>query len=63
LDVLLQYREFPRDIDREDYQLAVNDQIDPAELEAGIGDDQWKAALAIVNRLGRHTLAVAMVGA
>ncbi len=29
----------------------------------GAGDEDWKAALAIVNRLGRHTLAVTLVGA
>ena len=63
LDVMLQYRDFERDEADDVYQTAINDQIEASELEDSIGDDEWKAALAIVNRLGRHTLAVAMVSA
>src|SRR5262249_45031417 len=63
LDLLFRYRRF-----------ALNP-ADPEYLEARAGnnllteyveapaDQEWKAALAIVNRLGRHTLAVTLVGA
>ena len=34
-----------------------------SDLDEVPGDEEWKAALAIVHRLGRHTLAVTLVGA
>ncbi|MDX1967549.1 MAG: toll/interleukin-1 receptor domain-containing protein, partial [Planctomycetaceae bacterium] len=71
LDVLFQYRAFGRNPADPDY-LAARAADERWEVYAGShepaaaephDDDEWKAALAIANRLGRHTLMVAQVGA
>ncbi len=66
LDVLFQYRAFVRLREDPGYVAAI-DGVEPAPLPPVGGDvppdEEWKCALAIANRLGRHTLAVALVGA
>ncbi len=63
LDLLFRYRAFARRLDDPDYLAARGGTYPLREDEAATGDDEWKAALAIVQRLGRHSLAVALVGA
>ena len=63
LDLLFRYRPFARNPADPDYQRARADQYPLTELHDAAGDTEWKAALAISNRLGRHTLAVTLVGA
>ncbi len=63
LDLLFRYRAFARRLDDPDYLAARAGTYPLREDEAATGDDEWKAALAIVQRLGRHSLAVALVGA
>jgi tetratricopeptide (TPR) repeat protein len=63
LDLLFRYRPYSRRPDDRDYLRARDDRF---ALSAGAsfdGEAEWKAALAIANRLGRHSLAVALVGA
>ena len=63
LEVLFRYRAFARRVDDPDYMAAQAGRYQLQEGEDWSGDAEWKAALAIVNRLGRHSLAVALVGA
>ena len=62
LDVLFAYKTFAFRGDDAEY-LAVRQGQMPATYEAERDDAEWKAALAIVNKLGRHALAVSLVGA
>ena len=63
LDLLFRYRAFARPQDDPAYLAARGGNCPPADLEALPGDEEWKAALAIVHRLGRHTLALTLVAA
>ena len=63
LDLLFRYRQFARPTDDPDYLEARKGQYPLAEFQDIPADQEWKAALTIVNRLGRHALAVALVGA
>ncbi|HZZ79845.1 MAG TPA: tetratricopeptide repeat protein [Gemmataceae bacterium] len=63
LDVLFRYRAFARRLDDPDYLAARAGTYPLREEDCFDGDAEWKAALAIVQRLGRHSLAVALVGA
>jgi tetratricopeptide (TPR) repeat protein len=64
LDLLFRYRQFARKADDPDYLKARNgEHMVPADPDDTPADQEWKAALSIVNRLGRHALAVALVGA
>ena len=71
LDLLFRYRPFARNPEDAAYRKARTGADEPealattsplADLDVAAGEE-WKAALAIVNRLGRHTLAVTLVGA
>ncbi|HEV3145501.1 MAG TPA: TIR domain-containing protein [Gemmataceae bacterium] len=68
LDLLLRYREFARRQDDPDYLGARAGSYPSEELGDLLTvelppDQEWKAALAIVNRLGRHALATSLVAA
>lgn len=63
LDLLFRYRAFARQLNDPDYLSAREGKYQLREDEDATGDAEWKAALAIVQRLGRHSLAVALVGA
>ena len=63
LDLLFRYRPFARDPDAPDYLQARAGAYPLTDFYEADGEEEWKAALAIVNRLGRHTLAVTLVGA
>jgi tetratricopeptide (TPR) repeat protein len=62
LQVLEQYRSFGADPADPEY-LAAKQNARRWEVQGALSDVPWKAALAIANRLGRHTLMVAQVGA
>jgi tetratricopeptide (TPR) repeat protein len=61
LDLLFRYRAFARPHDDPAYLAARAGNYPLTELEQLPGDEEWKAALAIVHRLGRHTLALTLV--
>lgn len=76
LDLLFRFREFARRQDDPAYLRAregksplspggrgTGGEGEDAQLEDLPPDEEWKAALAIVNRLGRHALAVSLVAA
>lgn len=63
LDLLFRYRAFARRQDDPDYLKARDGAYELTECDELPADEEWKAALAIVNRLGRHTLAVTLVAA
>ena len=66
LDVLFNYRAFARRLEDPLYAniIAQDDAPHPPPPDGRPGaEDEWKCALAIANKLGRHTLATAMVGA
>ncbi len=62
LDLLFRSRPFTRNPEAEQQWLTRTGSGGP-EAATADADREWKAALAIVQRLGRHTLAVALVGA
>ena len=73
LDLLFRYRQFARDPADAEYLQARKGLGEPEASATGVSalteldklpaDQEWKVALAIVHRLGRHTLAVTLVGA
>jgi tetratricopeptide (TPR) repeat protein len=63
LDLLFRYRAFARPQDEPAYLAARAGGYQLTEFEELPGDEDWKAALAIVHRLGRHTLALTLVAA
>lgn len=63
LDLLFRYRAFARRQDDPDYLAAREETYRLRDGEDYSDDNEWKAALAIVNRLGRHSLAVSLIGA
>ena len=63
LDLLFRYRAFARQADDPAYLAAREGKYPTGDFDDAPGDAEWKAALAIVRRLGGHALAVALVGA
>ncbi len=62
LDMLFAYKTFAYRDDDAEY-LAARQGTMPHAYDDTPADAEWKAALAIVNKLGRHSLSVALVGA
>ena len=63
LELMFRYCQFAQDAADAEYQAArAGNYKLPAETEIP-ADAEWKAALAIANRLGRHTLALTLVAA
>jgi tetratricopeptide (TPR) repeat protein len=63
LDLLFRYRAFARQLEDPDYLAAREGHYEVTEVQDWPHDQEWKAAISIINRLGRHSLAVALVGA
>ncbi|MGE3181968.1 MAG: TIR domain-containing protein, partial [Phycisphaerae bacterium] len=60
LDVILRYRPIPLDSSDPDLQRLRAREVDSFD---DVESTEWKAAIAIANRLGRHTMVVALTGA
>lgn len=62
LELLFRWRRFARDTNSSEYQRACRDEVTINEDALTSNDAEWKAALAIVNRVERLTLAVEVIG-